>query len=287
VKANQATQPVRVMCRLLRVSASGYYAWRDRPTCARRQVDFRLSATIHEIYRRSRGRYGSPNIHAELKDDYAVHVGRKRVARLMRENGLKSIVAPNYVVTTTSDGLAPANEDLVKRQFKADGPNQLWVADATYVPTWAGTIYLAIVLDVWSHKIVGWAIEEHLRTELMLNALEMALTLRRPERVIHHSDHGCQYTSYAFGKRCQEMNVMPSMGTVGDAYDNAMAESVFATLEKELLKHRRFKSKSEAKMALFEWVEGWYNPHRRHSSIGRLSPNNFERRLTVESRAEI
>ena len=159
---------------------------------ARRRGDFGLSATIHEIYRRSKGRYGSPNIHAELKDDYAVHVGRKRVARLMRENGLKSIVAPGYVVTTTPDGLAPANEDLVKRQFKADGPNQLWVADATYVPSWAGTIYLAIVLDVWSHKIVGWAIEEHLRTELMLNALEMALTQRRPERVIHHSDHGCQ-----------------------------------------------------------------------------------------------
>ena len=277
MKANQATQPVRVMCRLLRVSASGYYAWRDRPMSARRRADFGLSATIHEIYRRSRGRYGSPNIHAELKDEYALHVGRKRVARLMRENGLKSIVAPGYVVTTTPDGLAPANEDLVKRQFKADGPNQLWVADATYVPTWAGTIYLAIVLDVWSHKIVGWAIEEHLRTELMLNALEMALTLRRPERVIHHSDHGCQYTSYAFGKRCQEMNVMPSMGTVGDAYDNAMAESVFATLEKELLKHRRFKSKSEAKMALFEWVEGWYNPHRRHSSLGYRSPVNYER----------
>lgn len=254
---------------------------------ARRRTDIGLSATIHEIYRRSKARYGSPNIHAELKDDYAIHIGRKRVARLMRENGLKSIVAPGYVVTTTPDGLATANEDLVKRQFKADGPNQLWVADATYVPTWAGTIYLAIVLDVWSHKIVGWAIEEHLRTELMLNALDMALTRRRPERVIHHSDHGCQYTSYAFGKRCQEMNVMPSMGTVGDAYDNAMAESVFATLEKELLKHRRFKSKSEAKMALFEWVEGWYNPHRRHSSIGRLSPNNFERRLTVGNEVRI
>jgi len=279
VKANQATQPVRVMCRLLQVSASGFYAWRDRPLSARRRADIGLSARIHEIYRRSKGRYGAPNIHAELKDDHDVHVGKKRVARLMRENGLKSIVAPNYVVTTTPDGAAAVNEDLVRRQFKADGPDQLWVADATYVPTWAGMIYLAIVLDVWSHKIVGWAIEDHLRTQLMLDALDMALAQRRPKNVIHHSDHGCQYTSYAFGKRCQEMNVMPSMGTVGDAYDNAMAESVFASLEKELLKHRRFKSKTEARMALFEWIEGWYNPHRRHSSIGRLSPNNFERRL--------
>jgi putative transposase len=175
----------------------------------------------------------------------------------------------------------------VKRRFKANGPNELWVADATYIPTWAGTIYLAIVLDVWSHKIVGWAIEDHLKTQLMLQALNMAITQRRPQRVIHHSDHGCQYTSYAFGKRCQEMNVMPSMGTVGDAYDNAMAESVFATLEKELLKHRRFKSKAEAKMALFEWIEGWYNPHRRHSAIGRLSPNNFERKLTIENTVRI
>lgn len=281
MKANQATQPVRVMCRLLRVSASGFYAWQDRPLSARRRTDIGLAAKIHEIYRRSKGRYGSPNIHAELKDDHDVHIGCKRVARLMRENGLKSIVAPNYVVTTTPDAAAKANEDLVNRQFRADGPNQLWVADATYVPTWAGTIYLAMVLDVWSHKIVGWAIEDHLRTELMLDALNMALAQRKPKHVIHHSDHGCQYTSYAFGKRCQEMNVMPSMGTVGDAYDNAMAESVFASIEKELLKHRRFKSKAEARMALFEWIEGWYNPHRRHSSIGRLSPNNFERRLSA------
>ena len=246
---------------------------------ARRRADIGLSARIHEIYRRSKGRYGSPNIHAELKDDHDVHVGRKRVARLMRENSLKSIVAPSYVVTTTADSFATANDDLVNRCFKADGPNQLWVADATYIPTWAGTIYLAIVLDVWSHKIVGWAIADHLRTELMLDALNTALAQRRPEKVIHHSDHGCQYTSYAFGKRCQQMNVMPSMGTVGDAYDNAMAESVFASLEKELLKHRRFKSKTEARMALFEWIEGWYNPHRRHSSIGRLSPNNFESKV--------
>ncbi len=170
----------------------------------RRRADIGLAARIHAIYRQSKGRYGSPNIHAELKDDHDVHVGRKRVARLMREEGLKSIVAPNYVVTTTPDGAAATNEDLVKRQFKADGPDQLWVADATYVPTWAGTIYLAMVLDVWSHKIVGWAIEDHLRTELMLDALNMALAQRRPKNVIHHSDHGCQLGFKASSTRMAE-----------------------------------------------------------------------------------
>jgi putative transposase len=144
---------------------------------------------------------------------------------------------------------------------------------------------LAIVLDVWSRKIVGWAMETHLRTELVLAALNTALAQRRPQGVVHHSDHGCQYTSYAFGKRCQEMRVMPSMGSVGDAYDNAMAESFFATLEKELLNRRRFKTQAEAKMAVFEWLEGWYNPHRRHSSLGRISPVNFERRHLIQKAA--
>ena len=156
--------------------------------------------------------------------------------------------------------------------------------DITYIPTWSGFLYLAIVLDVWSRKVVGWAMAPHLRTELVLEALNTALTQRRPLQVVHHSDHGCQYTSYAFGKRCREMNVMPSMGSVGDAFDNAMAESFFATLEKELLDRRRFKTHAEARLAVFEWIEGWYNPHRRHSSLGRISPINYERRfLTSEA----
>jgi hypothetical protein len=151
------------------------------------------------------------------------------------------------------------------------------VADITFIPTWSGFLYLAMVLDVYSRRVVGWAMETHLRTELILAALEMALVQRRPKGVIHHSDPGCQYTSYAFGKRCQEAGVMPSIGSVGDAYDNAMAESFFATLERELLSRRRFRSAAEAKMAVFEWLEGWYNPHRRHSSIGYRSPVNYER----------
>ena len=284
MKANQATHPVRVMCRLLKVSASGFYAWDERPLSARARGDLGLTASIHQIHRRSRGCYGAPNIHAELADDHQILVGKKRVARLMRAAGLQGVM-PKRFVATTIRGEETLSVDLVDRQFKADGPDQLWVADITYVPTWAGFLYLAIVLDVWSRKIVGWMIEPHLRTELVLAALDTALAQRRPLRVVHHSDHGCQYTSYAFGKRCQEMNVMPSMGSVGDAYDNAMAESFFATLEKELLDRRRFKTQAEARLAVFEWIEGWYNPHRRHSSLGRISPVNFERRQLTQQAA--
>jgi putative transposase len=172
---------------------------------------------------------------------------------------------------------APRAIDLVERRFYSEGPDRLWVADITYIPTWSGFLYLAMVMDVYSRRIVGWAMETHLRTELILAALNMAITQRKRTTVIHHSDRGCQYTSYAFGKRCREADVMPSMGSVGDAYDNAMAESFFASLERELLDRRRFKTQAEAKMAVFEWIEGWYNPHRRHSSLGYRSPVNYER----------
>lgn len=217
-------------------------------------------------------------IHAELADEHGIRVGRKRVARLMRSAGLRGATLRRFVVTTRADPKASRAVDRVDRRFYAESPNRLWVADATYIPTWSGFLYLAMVLDVYSRRVVGWAMETHLRTELILSALDMALAQRRPARgVIHHSDRGCQYTSYAFGKRCQEAGVMPSMGSVGDAYDNAMAESFFATLERELLSRRRFHNQAEAKMAVFEWLEGWYNPHRRHSSIGYRSPVNYER----------
>ena len=274
---NQATHSVGLMCRVLKISRSGFYAWRDRPLSARAQKDLWLTGKIEAIHRLSRGAYGAPMIHAELADEHSIRVGRKRVARLMRAAGLRGASLRKFVVTTTSDAQAERALDLVDRRFYSDGPNRLWVADITYIPTWAGFLYLAMVLDVYSRRIVGLAMETHLRTELILAALEMALVQRRPERVIHHSDRGCQYTSYAFGKRCQEARVMPSMGSVGDAYDNAMAESFFATLERELLSRRRFRSQAEAKMAVFEWIEGWYNPHRRHSSLGYRSPVNYER----------
>jgi putative transposase len=230
---------------------------------------------------------GAPTIHAELADEHATRVGRKRVARLMRSAGLSCVFAARYVRTTQADPAADRPTDLVERQFAAEGPDRLWVADITYVPTWAGFLYLAIVLDVWSRRIVGWMMDTHVKSELVLDALDMALAQRRPFGVIHHSDRGCQYTSYAFGKRCQEMGVMPWVGSVGDAYDNAMAESFFATLEREVLNRRRFKTQAEARMAIFEWLEGWYNPHRRHSSLGYLSPINYERKLLTTETAEI
>lgn len=286
MKVNQATHSVGMMCRLLQVSRSGFYAWLGRPLSARRRGDLELTGKICAIHRRSREAYGSPSIHAELADDHGVRVGRKRVARLMRENGIRGATLRKYVVTTQSDPAAAKPIDLVERRFFADAPDRLWVADMTYVPTWSGWLYLAMVLDVYSRKIIGWAMGTNMRTELILEALQMAITQRQPSGVIHHSDRGSQYTSYAFGKRCQEAGIMPSMGSVGDAYDNAMAESFFATLEREVLNRRRFRSQAEARMAIFEWIEGWYNPHRRHSGLGYRSPVNYER-VHHQSRARM
>ncbi len=221
MKVNQATHSVGVMCRLLKVSRSGFYAWDGRPMSARARTDLALTAKIEAIHRRSKGVYGSPTIHAELADDHGIRIGRKRVARLMRAAGLRGATLRRYVVTTQVNPGAERAVDLVDRRFYSAGPDRLWVADITYIPTWAGFLYLAMVLDVYSRRIVGWAMETHLRTELILAALDMAITQRQPSAVIHHSDRGCQYTSYAFGKRCREAGVMPSMGSVGDAYDKA------------------------------------------------------------------
>lgn len=283
MKANQATYPVRVMSRLLGVSASGFYAWKDRPLSRRAVEDIALTAKIFSIHRRSGEAYGAPSITAELADDHDIHVGRKRVARLMRAAGIKGLAPAKFVTTTIADPDEDRALDKVDRQFKADDPDRLWVADITYVPTWSGFLYLAVVLDVFSRRIVGWAMANHLKTQLVLDALDMAIAQRRPESVIHHSDRGSQYTSYAFGKRCREAKVVPSMGSVGDAYDNAMAESFFATLEREVIDRRKFKSQAEARMAIFTWLEGWYNPHRRHSSLGYLSPINYERKMLAKA----
>jgi putative transposase len=279
VKANQANFPVRLMCRLLGVSASGFYAWDERPLSKRALEDIALTAKIHAIHRASRECYGVPRIHAELADDYGIHVGKKRVERLMRAAGLHGVSRRRFVRTTVADIYADLPPDLVDRNFQIEQLDRLWVADITYVPTWAGFLFLAIVLDACSRKVVGWAMENHLRTELVLAAINMALAQRGPEGVIHHSDHGCQYTSFAFGKRCREMGVMPSVGSVGDAYDNAMAESFFATLECELLDRRSFQTQAEAKLAVFEFIEGFYNTRRRHSSLGYRSPVRFESEL--------
>ena len=274
--AHQAVHRVATMCRVLGVSPSGHYAWRKRPLSARARADIELSAEIQAIHRESRGTYGAPRIHAELAAR-GVRLGRKRVARLMRGAGLHGVSRRKQFRTTVRDEAARPAPDLVDRQFQAAGPDRLWVADITYVPTWAGFLFLAVVLDAWSRRIIGWAMETHLRTELVLAALDMAVAQRRPTDVIHHSDQGCQYTSLAFGKRCREAGVRPSMGSVGDAYDNAMCESFFATLECELLDRRRFRTQAEARLAIFDFIEGWYNPRRRHSALDYLSPLAYER----------
>jgi len=278
IKANQALYPVARLCRTLDVSQSGFYAWRNRAPSSRRRSDIVLGDRIEALFGQSNRTYGRPRIHADLRDE-GVSVSGKRVARLMRERGIKGASRRKGIITTIRDHDARPAPDLVDRKFKADGPDQIWVADITYVPTWAGFLYLAVVLDVYSRRVVGWATANHLRTELVLDALKMAIFRRRPKNVIHHSDQGCQYTSIAFGKHCERAGVRPSMGSVGDCYDNAMCESFNATLECELFAFHRFKNQREAATAIFDFIEGWYNPHRRHSALGYLSPNNFERRM--------
>jgi putative transposase len=265
------------MCRVLEVSTSGYYAWRKRAPSRRARVDAELTEQIRQIHQWSRGTYGVPRIHAELADS-GVHVGRKRIARLMQAAGLQGISRRKFVRTTQRDRSTRPAPDLINRDFTVPGPDRLWVADITYVPTWANFLYLAVVLDAWSRRIVGWAMATKARTQLVLDALNMALKQRRPTNVIHHSDQGVQYTSIAFGKRCIEMKVRPSMGSVGDCYDNAMCESFFATLECELIDRTSFQSHANARREIFSYIEGWYNPHRRHSALGQLSPVNYERR---------
>ena len=241
-----------------------------------------MTERIRQIHLMSDCTYGRHRIRAELIDVGAV-VNLKRIERLMRLAGLRGISRRrSWCVTTRRDKSQRGAPDLVKRQFTATDINQLWVADMTYLPTWAGFIYLAVVIDVYSRKVVGWAFSEQMSSDLVIAALNMAITTRRPVSVIHHSDQGSQYTSLAFGKRCAEMGVKPSMGTVGDAYDNAMAESFFASLECELINRRSWQTKSQARLAVFTWLESWYNPLRRHSGIGYKSPNNFEKALNDE-----
>jgi putative transposase len=295
VSVHQAFYPVKTMCRVLNVSTSGYYAWCKRQPSARTQADQELSKRIHEIHEKSKGTYGAPRIHAELADVDKLHVGRKRVARLMRIEHLQGVSRRKVPHTTQRKPGARPAPDLVQRDFTAEAPNRLWVADTpalaccasvTYIATWTGWLYLAVVVDAWSRKVVGWAMSTHLHTALVMDALHMAIQQRHPEDVIHHSDHyyprseaeweGSQYTSLAFGQRCRDAGVRPSMGSVGDCFDNALCESFFATLECELLDRSTFHNQAEARQAVFEFIEGWYNPHRRHSAIDYLSPNRYE-----------
>lgn len=275
MRDHQAEFPVATICRVLRVSPSGFYAWQKRPPSARTARDEALVPQIVVSHARSDATYGAPRILEDLREA-GERVGQKRVARLMATHGIRGVSRRRGTTTTRRGPEETSASDLVQRDFTATAPNQLWVADITYVPTWAGFLFLAVVLDAFSRRIIGWAMATHLKTALVLDALEMAYTQRRPDDVIHHSDHGCQYTALAFGQRCTEMGVRPSRGSVGDAYDNAMAESFFATLECELLDRRRFRTQAEAKLAIFRFIEGWYNPHRRHSACGQQSPIRYE-----------
>ena len=276
MRAYQAQFATRTMARVLGVSTSGYYAWLKRPPSAKAKEDAVLAARVRASHERSRGTYGVPRVTADLVGE-GFDVGRTRVARLMRECGLAGVSRRKRPKTTRRAPAARPAPDLVERNFTAEAPNRLWVSDITYVPTDTGFLYLAITLDVFSRRIVGLAMHPSMESGLVVRALNMAVEQRRPERVVHHSDQGSQYTSVAFGRRCREAGIVRSMGSVGDCYDNAMAESFFATLECELLDRSSFRNHDEARGEVFWFIEAWYNRERRHSALGYLSPINFEK----------
>jgi putative transposase len=278
IEAERAQHSVSRLCSVLGVSRGGFYAWSGRSPSARELRDRELLRLIEQIHRDSRGTYGVPRIHAELEDDHGIRIARKRVARLMRRLGIEGVSRRGKrPITTTPKAPAPSVDDLVRRQFRAPEPNRLWVADITYVPTREGFLFLAAVIDAFSRRCVGWSMRADLKAELVLDALGMAITQRRPAPgLIHHSDRGSQYTSLAFGKTLAGAGVMQSVGRRGDAFDNAVAESFFATLETELFARVPFTSRDHARLQLFDFIEGFYNPHRRHSALGYLSPLRFE-----------
>jgi putative transposase len=261
IEAQRASFSVPLMCRVLSVSRSGYYDWKDRPPSRRSQEDAVLTERIHEIHHRSRATYGSPRVHAQLRA-IGIRCSRKRVARLMRKAGLKGCLrGRRRKRTTRRDGSAMPAADLVRRNFASVAPNRLWVADITYIKTEEGFLYFSFVLDAYSRRLVGWAMATHLRTELVLDALQMAIWRRKPQAgLIHHSDQGVQYTSLSFGKQLEEAGIVPSMGSVGSAYDNALAESFVATLKTELLyREDSWPTRECARTAIFEYLEGFYN----------------------------
>ena len=278
VEQEKARYPVRVLCQTLGVSPSGYYAWRSRGPSQRQQSDEALAAAIRRSHARSRGTYGVPRVHADLADA-GFRVSRKRVARLMRVDHLAGVHRRRFVRTTIRDADAEPFPDLVGRDFRAAGPDRLWVADITHLPTRSGPCYLASIVDAWSRRVVGWSMATHMRTELVTAALDMAVVHRRPGTdLVHHSDHGSQYTSLAFGRRLRESGIAASMGSVGDCFDNALAESFFATLETELIDRSSWANPAGARVAVFDYIEAFYNRIRRHSSLGNLSPEQFEER---------
>jgi putative transposase len=277
ISAEKARTPISVCCRLLEVSRSGYYEWERRAPSDRALTDAWLTEKIRQIHADHREVYGSPRIHADLRLAHGVRVGRKRVERLMRAAGISGLQLRKRGRTTVSVPGVRVADDLVEREFSPDAPNVLWIADVTYLRTWEGWLYLAAVQDAYSRRIVGWSMADHMRAELVVDALQMAVARRRPAPgLVHHSDQGSQYVSLAFGQAARDSGIARSMGSKGDCYDNAVAESFFATLKKELIHRRSWPTRRELTSEVFEYVEGFYNRIRRHSTLGMLSPLDFE-----------
>jgi len=281
--------PAAVACHTMKVSTSGFYEWRHHRSHPRPRVreDQLLTEKIREIHQMSRGTYGSPRVHAELRLGEDIRCSRKRVERLMRQGQIVGLHKRRKKGTTRRDPAASPSDDLVNRRFDADAPNRLWVTDITEHPTDEGRVYLAAVTDAFSRRVIGWSIADHIRAELVVDALQMAIWRRYPNDhpTVVHSDHGSQYTSWAFGKRLRAAGLLGSMGTIGDAYDNAAAESFFSIIQRELLDRQRWTTRAELASAIFEYIEGFYNPRRRHSALAYLSPAEYERRQPTQTTA--
>ena len=283
IAAERANHRIAVLCRVLRVSRSGFYAWATRPPSRREVEDRSLTRLIREIHEGSRGTYGAPRIWAELRFDHRAFVAKKRVARLMRASHIQGVhVRRRYRTTRRAKGVAPA-PDLVVRRFSAPGPDRIWVADITYLETREGYLHLAAVEDLFSRALVGWSMATHLRTELVIDALDMGWSNRRPgPGLVHHTDRGSQYASLEFGRRLRESGILASMGRVGSAHDNAAMESTFGSMKRELevIFGPVFETRDAARAAVFWWIEVFYNRRRRHSFCGQIAPFEFERRWT-------
>ena len=277
IEDRRADYPVRIMCGVLGVSPAGYYAWRSRPESDRSSTNRDLIDEIKQVHRDTSGRYGSPRIHAELKAQ-GRGVSRGRIERLMRHHGIRAIMArPRRMRTTDSGHDFPIARNLLGRNFTATAPNRIWLADITYVETDQGWLYLATVLDLYSRRIVGWAMADHLRAELPLAALRMAISTKRPGAgLIHHSDRGIQYASEDYRKAIRSAGFKASMSRKANCYDNAPMESFFHTLKTELVHHRHYATREDATHDIFAYIEGFYNRTRRHSAIGYISPIEME-----------
>jgi len=283
IAAEKANYPISLMCRVLQVNRTSFHDWERHPPSDRELYDAFLLEKIRKIHAASGGTYGAPRIHAELRLEHGIRVGRKRVERLMAKAGLEGIPVPRKARTTVRVAGVRVAPDLVERDFNPTAPDRLWCADITYLPTWEGWLYLASVIDCFSRMIVGWCMLSHMRLELVERALEMAVARRRPEPgLVHHSDHGSQYTAVIFGQRCEQLEIDVSMGSIGDCYDNAVCEAFHATLKREFVHRRPWPTRAELKTGVFAYIEAFYNTRRRHSTLNHHSPLQFEALYTTE-----